>query len=162
MRSFRNYLAVCVLAAPLFVAAQENPPSTAPQSEHEHAAPPAGAAAGDHSMANMHEHMQQMRDQMARIHATEDPVERQRLMHEHMQSMQQHMQMMGSMRSEQHVGGASRCAEGDAACRMEEMRAENGMMRDRMSMMEGKLEAMQQLMREMMEHLDEAEGGGAP
>jgi len=157
MTNLRTYWAVCALAAPLFVAAQDNAPSTAPRSEHEHAAPPAEAAAGDHSTASMHEHMQQMRDQMARIHATQDPAERERLMHEHMESMRQQMQMMGSMRSEQHADGASRCAEGDAACRMEEMRAENGMMRDRMSMMEGRLEAMQELMREMMEHLDEAE-----
>ena len=112
-------------------------------------------------MAAMHEHMRQMRQQMARIHATEDSAERQRLMNEHMQSMQQHMQMMGSMRTGQQAGSASRCAEGDAPCRMDEMQAENGMMRQRVRMMENRLESMQQLMQQMMDYLDEAQNANA-
>jgi hypothetical protein len=45
----------------------------------------------------MHEHMQSMHEQMARIRAAKDPAERQRLVEEHMQSMQRHMQMMDRM-----------------------------------------------------------------
>ena len=102
-----------------------------------------------------------MREQMQRMHATQDPAERQRLMREHMQSMQQHMRMMGSMRGGEPAGSASRCASGDTPCTMEEMRAENGMMRERMRMMEGRLDSMQQLMREMMDHLEEVQSGAA-
>jgi periplasmic protein CpxP/Spy len=155
MKKLWSVLAVCALAPPLVVTAQGD---VVPAAEHEqHLRPPGDAATGEHSMPAMHEHMREMREQMARIQAAEDPVERQRLMHEHMQSMQQHMQMMGSMRAEQQAGSASRCAEGDAMCRMDEMRAENGMMGQRMRMLEDRLESMQQLMQQMMDHLDEAQ-----
>jgi hypothetical protein len=142
----------------LAAVAQDDKAQGAEQSEYEqHAASSAEAEAGAHSMATMHEHMLQMRQQMGRIQAAQDPAERRRLMQEHMQSMQQHMQMMGSMRAEQRPGPASRCAKGDAQCRMDEMRAENGMMRERMRMMEDRLESMQQLMQQMMDHIDEAQ-----
>jgi hypothetical protein len=112
MMQFWKVLAACALTPALVVAAQE---PAAPASEHEqHAAPPAVATAGEHSMAAMHEHMRAMREQMARIHATEDPAERQRLMNDHMQSMQQHMQMMGAMQGQGPAAGTSRCAEGEA------------------------------------------------
>jgi len=93
-----------------------------------------------------------MREQMARIHATEDAGERQRLMHEHMQSMQQHMQMMGSMRAEQPATSPSRCAEGDATCRMDEMRAENGMLRQGTRALQDRLETMEGLLQQMLDH----------
>ena len=150
-------LAVCALVA-LAVVAQDDKVPASEHSEHEqHAAASAETEAGGHSMDAVHEHMLQMRQQMERIQAAQDPAERQRLMHEHMQSMQQHVQMMGSMRAEPRAAAASRCAEGDAVCRMEEMRAENGMMRQRMRMMEDRLESMQQLMQQMMDHVDEAQ-----
>jgi hypothetical protein len=57
-------------------------------------------------MGAMHQHMQQMQEQMARIHAATDPDERQQLMQQHMQSMQQHMQMMGSMGCRQDAPAA--------------------------------------------------------
>ena len=113
MTQLWKVLGACALTLPLVLAAQE---PAAPASEHvqheQHAAPPAEAAAGEHSMAAMHEHMREMREQMARIHATENSAERQRLMHEHMQSMQRHMDMMGAMRGQEP--GPGRCAEGEA------------------------------------------------
>lgn len=154
MRKLRIVLAVCSLLPLAVVAQNAEPPAAEQHSEHEHAA--ASDEAGGHSMGAMHEHMQLMREQMTRIHAAEDPAERQRLMQEHMQSMQQYMQMMGPMRPGP-AGAARRCAEGDAACRMDQMRAENGMMRERMSMMEERLESMQELMQQMMDHFDEAQ-----
>lgn len=110
-------LAACLLAAPFVTGAQDSPEQ---HSEHEqHAAPPAEAVAGGEPMAAMHAHMQAMRQQMDRIHATNDPAEREKLMGEHMQSMQehmrsmqQHMQTMGSMGGAPGAG-PSRCAQGD-------------------------------------------------
>jgi len=162
MTKLNNVLAICAVGMQLAVAAQEPEVPAREQSEHEqHVGPSADAPAVQPSMAAMQEHMRAMREQMARIQATEDPVERQRLMREHMQSMQQHMQMMGPMHPEQQRGSGGRCADSDAPCRMDEMRAENGMMRQRMGALEGRLESMQQLMREMMDHLDEAQPPGA-
>jgi hypothetical protein len=141
--------------------AQNAEPPAADPSQHEqheqHASPaPEGQSGGD-SMAAMHGHMLEMRQQMARIQAAEDPAERERLMHEHMQSMQQHMRMMGSMSAERPAGRANGCAEGDAACRMDELRAENGMMRQRMRMLEDRVESMHDLMQQMLDHFDEAD-----
>jgi hypothetical protein len=65
-------------------------------------------------MATMHEHMRAMREQMARIHAAENPAERQRLMQEHMQSMQRHMDMLGAMRGSERNAGGRPCAAGEA------------------------------------------------
>jgi hypothetical protein len=138
------------LALPLAVAGQNGDAPAADHSQHD--APAGEAAAGGHSMAAMHEHMSEMHEQMARIHATEDSDERQRLMHEHMQSMQQHMQMMGSMHGEGRPAGPSRCPEGDSACRMQQMRAEDGMTHERMRALEERLDSMQQLLQQMLEH----------
>jgi hypothetical protein len=55
---------------------------------------PATPSAGE-PMAQVQRNMDAMREQMAQIHATQDPQERQRLMHEHMRSMHQGMMMMG-------------------------------------------------------------------
>jgi lauroyl/myristoyl acyltransferase len=158
MKELCKILAVCALASPLAVAAQQAEGPAAGHSDHaEREQQAVEADGGGHSMAAMQEHMRQMHEQMARIQGADDPAERQRLMHEHMQSMQQQMRMMGGMHAAQQGPSASRCAEGDAPCRMEEMRTENGMMRQRMQMMEDRLEAMQELMRQMMDHIEEAQ-----
>jgi hypothetical protein len=118
MKKLWKVLAACALTSPLGLAAQE---PAAPASEHEqhvqqeqHAAPPDEVATDEHSMAAMHEHMRKMREQMARIHATDNADERQRLMREHMQSMQEHMNMMGAMHGQKPAAGPSRRAEGEA------------------------------------------------
>jgi hypothetical protein len=158
MGKLTNALAMCALGMQLAVAAQDRETPAEEYSEHEqHVGPSAETPAGQQSMGAMHEHMLAMRAQMARIHATEDPAERQRLMNEHMQSMQQTMHMMGATHGQQQRGSGGRCAADDAPCRMDEVQAENRMMRERMGSMEGRLESMQQLMREMMDHLDEVE-----
>jgi hypothetical protein len=153
-------LAACTVSLTFAATAQNaGAPAEAQGSEHEqHAQVSAETAPGGPSMAGMHEHMQAMQEQMARIHAATDPAARQRLMHEHMQSMQQHMQMMGRMGQEPDAApGTSRCTEGDMVCRMQEMQAQNGMMQQRMRTMQDRMESMQQLMREMMDHLRENE-----
>ena len=98
-------------------------------------------------MQQMQSHMQAMHEQMARIHATTDPTERQRLMQEHMQTMHEGMTMMGQMmQGPMAQGQARQCAEGDTECRMDQMQMQQQMMGQRMGM-------MQQMMEQMMERM---------
>lgn len=120
-----NAIAVCVSLLPLAGAAQEaEPPATA--SEHEqHAAPPASEApAGQTAPAR-----------------------------EHMQGMQQHMQRMGAMRAAEQPASPSRCAEGDTPCSMNELRSQNGMMQQRVRLLEERLDGMQQQLQQLQDRL---------
>jgi hypothetical protein len=113
-------------------------------------------------MQQMQTRMQAMREQMARIHATEDPEERQRLMQEHMRSMHEGMMMMGRM-----MGGPGaqepmrQCQEGDTECRMSQMQMQQQMMGQRMGMMQ---QMMEQMMEQMMQGraLETPEAAEAP
>ena len=99
--------------------------------------------------------MQQMSEQMARIHSTQDPAERQRLMQEHMQSMNAGMMMMGqTMRGGMGPGQAQgqQCKSDDAACRLDKMQAQQDMMNGRMRM-------MQMMMQQMTEHMMQQQSG---
>ena len=127
MKALRNVLAACALAAPLAVAAQDRPAAHAEHSQDEQHAAQSSAADGDQSTTDMHAHMQEMREQMTRIQATQDAGERERLMREHMQSMQQHMQMMSSMR------------------------AANGMPSETMRGLEGRLASIEALLQQLLE-----------
>jgi hypothetical protein len=121
------------------------------------AQPPAEPGTGDaeahRQMEQMQGHMNAMREQMARIHATQDPEERQRLMHEHMQSMHEGMAMMGKMMGPMGQGEAPpACPAGDTECRMDRMEMQQQVMGQRMGM-------MQQMMQQMM---DQTAAGQAP
>lgn len=133
--------------------------------EDDHAAHHAGAdkgeagpaqddKAGGMKMEKMHEQMKKMHEQMEKIHAATDPQERRKLMEEHMQSMREGMKMMRGMG-------------GDAMGRKkkgEPMMEEGGkgpdkdgmpmgmMMMKRHKMMEDRLDAMQKMMEQMLEH----------
>jgi hypothetical protein len=138
----------CALALPL--AAQEHSEHAAPGQSAQPAQPAEQPGQQSH---DMHARMQAMHEQMARIHATQDAEERERLMHEHMQAMHESMGMMARMGQEpgnQGSSGQSRCAQGDMPCRLQEMQRQHGMLQQRMG-------AMQGLMEQMMEHLREAE-----
>lgn len=130
-------------------------------SEQAQAAPSAQAGHGP-----MHEHMQTMREQMARIHAAEDPAERRRLMDEHMQSMGEHMRRMARDPDpgRDTATAQSGCAEGDMPCRMRELETRERMVGQRMGSMQERMTHMQQLMEQMMEHLREMQSprDGAP
>jgi hypothetical protein len=107
-------------------------------------------------MQQMQTRMQAMREQMARIHATEDPEERQRLMQEHMQSMHQGMMTMDGMtRGPMAEGQTGQCQRNDAECRMDEMQMQQQMMGQRMGM-------MQQMMEHMMQHMVQGDATGTP
>jgi hypothetical protein len=153
MTNLWHVLTICALTAPLVAVAQDGAAPGAERSEHEqHAAPSDQASPGDQPMTAMHRHMLEMQAQMARIEATEDAGERQGLIEQHLQSMRQHMQMMGSMSAERRAATDSRCAQGDAACTMEEMRAAHGMTRERMRTLEDRLASVEQLVQQMLDH----------
>jgi len=81
-------------------------------------------------MENMHKHMNKMMMQMNKIHNTTDPVKRDRLMDEHMKSMQKGLNIMTMSKSD------------------------NGMnkqdMRERINMIEKRMDMMQAMMGQMM------------
>lgn len=103
-------------------------------------------------MSQMQQHMQGMRSQMQRIHATRDPQERSQLMQEHMQSMRATLQMMGTMGQSTMPAGNSdgasmmQCADNTAQCRqMNHMAEQQQQMQQRMNM-------MQMMMQQMLDH----------
>ena len=96
------------------------------------------------AMQQMQGQMHDMQALMERIHNTEDPQERHRLMREHMEAMQQGMTMMGQMmRGQGDVPMQPReCAQGDTECRMQRMQGQHQMMNQRMNMMQMMMEQM--------------------
>lgn len=94
--------------------------------------------------ARVHE----MRRLMDRVRNTADPAERQRLMDEHMRAMHDGMAMMGRMmggsRGGTACGGERR--RNDDECQMREMQRRQGMMDERLDM-------MQMLMEQMMDQM---------
>ena len=97
-------------------------------------------------MQQMQGRMQAMRQQMERIHATDDPEERQRLMREHMETMHQGMQMVGGPVGRQDP--VAECEESDTDCRMRQMETQQEAMGQRMGM-------MRMMMQHMMQHMAE-------
>ena len=128
----KSYLLIASSLLAFACAAQ--PPSDAPA-----AAPPAP------EMRQMQGRMDEMHALMERIRNTEDPAERRRLMTEHMRVMQEGMAMMGGMMRGPDAGPAAQrqCADNDATCRMQ---GQQGMMGQRMGM-------MQMMMEQMMAHM---------
>ena len=120
------------------------------------------------TIEQMQREMQSMRQQMDRMHGTENADEHRRLMREHMQSMSRGMMMMGQMMGgpmgqgqmgqgqmdQGHMGQgqASECSQDDAQCQMNQMQMQQRMMGQRMGM-------MQQMMEQMMQHMSLQESG---
>lgn len=88
-------------------------------------------------MGMMDSKMKSMKEQMQRIHAAKDPVERKRLMDEHMASMQKMMSGMKGM-----MGGAAKAGAPSPGAPMDTLEP-------RMTMMQG---MMEQMMERMMEY----------
>ena len=107
--------------------------------------------------------MEKMQQQMEKIQATTDPKERQKLMQEHMQSMQENMKAMRGM------GGPMMMGSGQPGGMMmgdkkggKTMRGKKGgmAMGDMMKhhdMMEKRMDMMQMMMEQMMQHDQAAE-----
>jgi hypothetical protein len=116
-------------------------------------AQPAGRGVSPGTRLQMRQQVQagieQMQQHMDRIRATEDPEERQRLMHDHMQDMHTNMMTMREMMGTSDAGAA--CAAGDVSCRLEELQIEQTMMQ----------QMMHQMMEHMMQHMSEGTEGNA-
>src|SRR5581483_5899998 len=101
-----------LLGMPLAATAQDDHASHHPQGDQAAAPPAAQGKEGGMAMMKMDRQMEKMRDLMKRIHTTQDPQERQRLMQEHMQAMQEGMKMMRGMGGMGMMGGKKSAAAG--------------------------------------------------
>ncbi len=109
-------------------------------------------------MERMHENMQKMQAQMQKIMQTKDPKEREKLLNEHWQSMHDAMKTMRGM------GGGMKMSGGGKAGGMMDggMMGGSGKTQSRMmsgdmmgggKMMEDRMDMMQMMMEQMMEHM---------
>jgi len=156
----RNFLMVALLtvavAVPLAYGVDEHhPEKTGPAAKAPQA--PAKPKADDKAAAQMQDHMKKMQDIMARMQKTTDPAERKKLMDEHTKVMQEGMQMMRGM-----GGGMMQGMEGGMMGQApKDGAAKPGMGRGApMSpeMMERRMDMMQMMMEQMMQHQKALEG----
>jgi periplasmic protein CpxP/Spy len=143
-------LLTSLLAVPVVQAADEED-----HSAHHPPAEQGQANAAPDDMAGgmkMEEQMKKMRQQMEKIQATTDPRERQKLMEEHMQSMREGMKTMRGM-----GGNKMGMMDKDKPMMEDGGKEKDGkpmgmMMMKRHKMMEDRLDMMQMMMEQMMEH----------
>ena len=125
------------LSAPIVLAQEKSAP-----------AKPAMSKDMEGETGQMQEKMKAMQGQMDRIRATTDPKERQKLMQEHMQSMQDNMKTMRGMGGPTMMGGQhGGMAMGDKKGGMKD-----GDMMKHHAMMEKRMDMMQMMMEQMMQH----------
>jgi hypothetical protein len=116
----------CTLSAPITSAQQEPAP--------------AKQAMSMDMDSLMQENMEKMQQQMDKLRATTDAGERQKLMREHMQAMQENMTAMRGMGGPQMMGGQNGGAMMDADPKQ------------RQEIMEKRMDMMQMMMEQMMQH----------
>jgi len=144
-------LLLSALAVPaVYAADEEDHAAHHPGADKEQAGPAHDDRAAGMKMEKMHEQMTKMHEQMEKIHAATDPQERRKLMDEHMQSMREGMKMMRGM-------GADTMGRKKKGEPMMEDGGKDGMpmgmmMMKRHKMMEDRLDTMQMMMEQMMEH----------
>jgi hypothetical protein len=127
----------CALSAPIASAQDKAAP-----------AKPAMSMEMDKPMPPMQENMKKMQQQMEKIQATTDPKERQALMQEHMQAMQECMKTMRGMSDPMMKDGGEH--DGMAKSGHKKMTGDN-MMRHH-AMMEKRMDMMQMMMEQMLQH----------
>jgi len=117
-------------------------------SAQEKAAPtkPAISMDTDKQMPQMQENMKKMQQQMEKLRATTDPKERQKLMQEHMQTMQENMKAMRGMGGPTMMGmmGSKPSATGPGMM--------GGDPKQQQEMMGRRMDMMQMMMEQMMQH----------
>jgi hypothetical protein len=103
----------------------------------------------DKSTSQMQEKMKAMQAQMDTIHKTTDPKERQKLMQAHMQAMQENMKAMHGMGGPMMKDGGEHggMMMGDKKGAMKD-----GDMNKRQEMTEKRMDMMQMMMEQMMQH----------
>ena len=94
----------------------------------------------DKHMGKMQGNMKAMQAQMDKIHKTTDPKERQKLMQAHMTAMQENMKAMRGMGGPMMKGGG------------EHGGMKDGDMMKRHEMMANRMDMMQMMMEQMMQH----------
>jgi|SRR5579859_146381 len=150
-----SLLLVSALAAPAVYAAEaDDHAAHHPGADKDGAGPAQDDKAGSMKMDKMQEQMTKMHGQMEKIHATTDPQERRKLMDEHMQSMREGMKMMRGMGGDAMGGkkkGEPMMEEGGKGMDKDGMPM-GMMMRKRHKMMDDRLDAMQKMMEQMLEH----------
>ena len=99
-------------------------------------------------MPQMQENMKKMQQQMEKIRATTDPKERQQLMQEHMQAMQTNMKSMQGMGGPMMSGGQH----GNMMMEGKKAAMSQGDMMKRHAMMEKRMDMMQMMMEQMLQH----------
>ena len=145
-----------ILAIPVSYAADEHHPDKAsPSSEASRAQK---SQASNKSTAQMQEHMKRMQDIIAKLQKTTDPAERQKLVSEHTKEMQEGMQLMRSMGGGMMQGMMGGGMMGDAP---KDGAGKPGMGRRAPippEMMERRMDMMQMMMEQMMQHQRALEG----
>ena len=148
-----------LFALPMTQAADEDDHSAHhPDADQQQAAPAPDEKAAGMAMGKMRENMKKMQEQMQKIHATTDPAERRKLMKEHMQSMQEGMKMMGRMGGGMKGGDMMAKAKKDQGGSMMEDGGGDkggmmgGMMMKKHKKMEDRMDMMQMMMEQMIEH----------
>jgi hypothetical protein len=127
-------IATCALLAPI-VSAQEMPTPASPSMSVER------------QTSEMHENMKKMQQQMQTIRATTDPKIRQKLMAEHMEMMQGGMKSMRSMGGPVTMGGGQ-----GGGMAMGEGKGMGSYMMQHHEMVEKRIDMMQMMMAQMMQH----------
>lgn len=106
-------------------------------------------------MESMRSNMKQMQELMSKIQNAKDPAERQALLQEHEQAMRKQMDMMHSMGGSMMMGmsGKSGTAMGNKESMMHDGKGMPcGDMMKCHQMMEGRMDMMQTMMEQMMQH----------
>jgi hypothetical protein len=136
----RISLMALLLCAPLaFAQAPASPPAAA-----------GDAAAANQQMQRMQANMKNMQDMMAKIQASKDPAERQKLMQEHSKAMHAQMEMMGGM-----GGGQMGMMKGGDM--MEGGNMMGGDMMKEHQAMQGRMAMMEMMMGQMLQHQEAAQ-----
>ena len=164
-------LLACLLAVPVAQAADEED-----HAAHHPGADPSKAATAQKgkpagmNMEQMQDKLKKMQDLMAKIHSTSDPKERDKLMKEHMDAMLEGMKSMQGMMSKggmmgkkkqrddagaekdshQHAEGAASGGPSDGDQGGEMMMG--GMMMKMHKKMQERIDAMQKMMEQIIEH----------
>jgi len=152
-----SLLLTAMLALPVAQAAdEEGHAAHHPAAEEAQTAAMPDNMAGGKKMEKMQEQMKTMRAQMEKIHAAANPQERRKLMEEHMQSMRDGMKTMGEMSGAKgKMGMMDKKKEGEPMMKeggKEKEGMQMGMMMKRHKMMENRLDMMEMMMEQMMEH----------
>ncbi len=134
------------LAAP-FASAQDKSLSAPAVSAQKKSSPARQAMRVDMDMSQMQENVNTMRQQMEKLQATTDPQERQKLLQAHMQTMQESMQAMHGMCGPMLMGDGQ-----SGGAKSGHKHTTRGDMTQRQEIMEKRMDMMQMMMEQMMQH----------